>query len=92
LATVHAFAPRAPRRFLDPDRVRIASQAFDAALQSLGDRAGALRSHRVRHLVASFIVERVMDGDHDPQHLARGALESLAVVAQATGENACGND
>ena len=92
MATVHPFVPRAPRRFLDPDRVRIASRAFDAALQSLGDRAGALRSHRERHLVASFIVERVMDGDHDPERLAEGAIESLAIVAQATGENACGND
>ncbi|HEX8666440.1 MAG TPA: hypothetical protein VF744_20670 [Beijerinckiaceae bacterium] len=79
-------------RFLDPDRVRIASQAFDSALQSLGATAVAVRPHRVRHLVASFIVERVMYGEHDPERLARGAVESLEIVGQATGENACGND
>src|SRR5829696_10195839 len=64
LGTVHPFVP-ASRGFLDPDHVRIASDAFDTALRSLDGRGNALSPHRLRHLLASFIIERVMGGDKD---------------------------
>src|SRR5215212_10196001 len=46
LGTVHPFVSKA--RFLDPERTRMASQAFDLALVSLGETGDTLPSHRVR--------------------------------------------
>src|SRR5215207_1750929 len=56
---------RSFRCFLDPDHLRIASDAFDTALRSLDGKGNALSPHGVRHLLASFIIERVMGGDKD---------------------------
>ena len=60
VGTVHPFVSKG--RFLDPERTRMASEAFDLGLESLGE-TGTLPSHRVRHLLASFIIERVMYDD-----------------------------
>ena len=81
LGTVHPFISKA--RVLDPERTRIASEAFDLALQSLGETGYTLPSHRVRHLLASFIVERVMYDDGEPEQLALEAVESLGIIEQA---------
>ena len=40
--------------------------------------------HRVRHVLASFIIERVMDGDKDAEDLALQAVESLDIIERAT--------
>ena len=81
LGTVHPFVSKA--RFLDPERTRMASEAFDLALESLGETGYTLPSHRVRHLIASFIVERVMYDDAEPEQLALEAVESLDIIEQA---------
>ena len=83
MGTVHPFVP-ASKRFLDPDHVRIASDAFDTALRSLDGKGNALSPHRVRHLLAGFIIERVMDGDNDAEDLALQAVESLDTLEQAS--------
>jgi len=83
LGSVHPFVP-ASRGFLDPDHLRIASHAFDTALRSLDRKGNALSPHRVRHLLASFIIERVMDGDKDAEDLALQAVESLDIVERAS--------
>jgi hypothetical protein len=70
--------------FVDPDHLRIASDAFDTALRSLDGRGNALSPHRVRHLLASFIIERVMDGDKDAEELALQAVESLDIIERAS--------
>ena len=70
-------------RVLDPERTRMASEAFDLALESLGETGDTLPSHRVRHLLASFIVERVMYDDAEPEQLALQAVESLEIIEQA---------
>src|SRR5215203_1073957 len=70
-------------RVLDPERTRMASEAFDLALESLGETGDTLPSHRVRHLLASFIVERVMYADAEPEQLALEAVESLEIIEQA---------
>ena len=79
MSTVQSFVPTKSTRFLDPDHARIASQAFEAALQSLDGKANTLSSHRLRHLLASFIVESVMLGETDVERLALEAVESLSV-------------
>ena len=81
MGTVHPFVSKA--RFLDPERTRMASEAFDLALESLGETGYTLPSHRVRHLLASFIVERVMYDDAEPEQLALEAVESLDIIEQA---------
>jgi hypothetical protein len=81
VGTVHRFVSKA--RFLDPERTRMASEAFDLALESLGKTGYTLPSHRVRHLLASFIVERVMYDDAEPEQLALEAVESLDIIEQA---------
>ena len=83
MGSVHPFVP-ASRGFLDPDHLRVASHAFDTALRSLDGKGNALSPHRVRHLLASFIIERVMGGDKDAEDLALQALESLDVVERAS--------
>jgi hypothetical protein len=79
LGTVQTFVPTKSTRFLDPDHAVIASQAFEAALQSLNGKANTLSPHRVRHLLATFIIESVMLGEIDVDRLAREAVESLSV-------------
>jgi hypothetical protein len=77
LGTVQTLVPTKSTRFLDPDHARIAAEAFEAALRSVDGRAGTLSPHRLRHLLASFIVERVMRGQLDVNQLALEAVESL---------------
>jgi hypothetical protein len=69
--------PTKSTRFLDPDHARIASQAFKAALLLLDGKANILPPHRLRHLLATFIIESVMLGEIDVERLAREAVESL---------------
>jgi hypothetical protein len=78
-----SFVPTKSTRFLDPDHALIASQAFEAALQSLDGNANTLTPHRLRHLLATFIVESVMLGETDVERLALEAVESLS-TEQAT--------
>jgi hypothetical protein len=78
VGSVQSFVPTKSTRFLDPDHARIASQAFEAALQMLGGKANTLSPHRLRHLLASFIVESVMLGEIDVERLALEAVESLS--------------
>ena len=81
MGTVHPFLSKA--RFLDPERTRMASEAFELALESLGETGDTLSSHRVRHVLASLIVERVMYDDAEPEQLALEAVESLEIIEQA---------
>lgn len=83
MGSVHPFVP-ASRRILDPDHLRIAADAFDTALRSLNGKGTALSPHRLRHLLASFIIERVLDGDTDAEDLALQALESLDIIERAS--------
>jgi hypothetical protein len=84
VGSVQTFVPTKSTRFLDPDHARIASEAFEAALQSLDGKANGLQSHRLRHLLASFIVERVMHGGIDADQLALEAVESLDGAEEAS--------
>jgi hypothetical protein len=81
---VQTFVPKKSTRFLDPDHARIASEAFEAALRSLDGKASTLSSHRLRHLLASFIVERVMQDETDVVQLALEAVESLDGLEEAS--------
>ena len=84
VGTVQSFVPTKSTRFLDPDHARIASEAFEAALHSLDGKASTLSPHRLRHLLASFIVERVMHGEIDVDQLALEAVESLDGAEEAS--------
>jgi hypothetical protein len=64
---------------LDPDDLRLAADAFEAALQSLPEQARELRPYTARHLLARYIIERALDGERDPARLMEGALNSLSI-------------
>jgi hypothetical protein len=63
---------------------RLPPGAFEAALRSLDGKASTLSPHRLRHLLASFIVERVMHGEIDVNQLALEAVESLDGAEEAS--------
>ena len=84
MGTVQSFVPKKSTRFLDPDHVRIASKSFEAALRSLDGKASTLSPHRLRHLLATFIVERVMHGEIYVNQLALEAVESLDGAEEAS--------
>ena len=56
----------------------------EAALHSLDGKASTLSPRRLRHLLASFIVERVMHGEIDVNQLALEAVESLDGAKEAS--------
>lgn len=66
------------RRYeLGPDEIRVAETAFEAALQSLRDRASFLGAHSTRAVMASFIINKVLTGERDVGLLHTGALERV---------------
>jgi hypothetical protein len=84
VASVQTFVSTKSTRFLDPDHARIASEAFEATSHALDGKASTLPPHRLRHLLASFIVERVMHGEVDVNQLALEAVESLDSAEEAS--------
>jgi hypothetical protein len=81
LGTVHDLSLFRRSRLLSPDQAKLASRAFGAALEALRDHADGISAHRIRHLVATYVVERVMTGEVDPLRIASGAMQALTVVA-----------
>ncbi len=66
---------------LCPDDLRIAADAFEAALQSFPEQARELRPYTARHLLARYIIERALGGERDPTRLKEGALSYLSIEA-----------
>jgi hypothetical protein len=69
---------KADRLVLCPEDLRIAAEAFDAALQSLPERAYAMKPYLARNLLARYIIEKALIGEHDSARLRDGALAYLA--------------
>jgi hypothetical protein len=61
--------------------LRIAADAFEAALQSFPEQARELRPYTARQLLARYIIERALDGERDPTRLKEGALSDLSIEA-----------
>ena len=71
---LHDF-PRDP--ILGPDALRIAADAFEAALQSFHEGVCEIEPHKARQLLARHIIVEAQRGQRDPQRLRDAALKHL---------------
>ena len=66
---------------LGPNDLRLAANAFEAALQSLDESACEIPPHAARQLLAQYIIEKALNGYRDPKQLGEGALANLKLAA-----------
>jgi hypothetical protein len=66
-----------PRPILGPDALRIAADAFEAALQSFHEGVCEIEPHKARQLLARHIIVEAQRGQRDPQRLRDAALKHL---------------
>jgi len=66
---------------LGPNDLRLAANAFEAALQSLDESACEVAPHAARQLLARYIIENALSGRRDPNQLCEGALLYLKLAA-----------
>ena len=65
-----------PARPLQPDDLRMAADAFEAALGQL-DESLPLDPFTSRRMLARYVIEHMFDGERDPERLCREALKHL---------------
>ena len=63
---------------LGPDDLRLASDAFEAALCSVNETTTDIHPYTVRQVLARFIINEALRGQRDLQRLRDGALAYLA--------------
>jgi hypothetical protein len=74
---------QAPRNTLAPDDLRMAADAFDAALRALDEISCPYEPHTARQIIARYIIERALNGERDPAKLGAGALMCLDIIGSA---------
>jgi hypothetical protein len=62
---------------LGPDDLRLAADAFEAALHSLDESTCNGPPHAARRLLARYVIERTLSGERDVTVLRDGALSWL---------------
>src|SRR3712207_6101748 len=75
------FFPRA--QVLSPDDLRLAADAFDAALQSLPAQVNELAPYTARRLLARYVIEKALSGVLDPIRLRDEALAAVSLATHA---------
>lgn len=65
---------------LGPDHLRLAAEAFEAALLSVQEVACDFPPYRARQLLARYVMEGALRGERDPVRLRQHALERLRLV------------
>ena len=68
-------------RLLQPDDLRTAANAFQAALQHL-DESVPVDPFTARRILARYVIDHVFEGELDPERLSHGALEHLRRVGR----------
>jgi hypothetical protein len=63
------------RGTLGPAELRLAGQAFEAALAEVGE--SELHPYAIRKCLAQHVMQRIFAGERDATRLREGALESL---------------
>jgi len=63
-----------PGQALGPDDLRLAADAFEAALHSLDESACDTSPHATRRILARYVIERALSGERDLSRLRDGAL------------------
>jgi hypothetical protein len=59
---------------LGPDDLRLAADAFEAALHCIGESTCEHSPHATRRLLAHYVIERALAGERDFVALRDGAL------------------
>jgi hypothetical protein len=72
-----------PLNTLGPDDLRMAADAFEAALRALDEATCPYNPHTVRLIIGRYIIERALAGERDPAKLGHGALMCLETVGKA---------
>ncbi len=67
--------PLPPQEILNPEDIRVAVSAFEAALQSLH---GEVEEQAARETLARYIMHHALLGERDPIQLRDAALAHLA--------------
>ena len=68
---------------LGPDDLRIATEAFEAALRCLHETTRPYSLHKMRLVLARYIMERALEGERDLAKLRQGALMCLDLIGSA---------
>ena len=74
---------RVAQNILAPDDLRMAADAFDAALRALSEIGCPYEPHTARQIIARYIIERALDGERDAAKLGAGALMCLDLIGSA---------
>jgi hypothetical protein len=74
---------RGAPNILAPDDLRMAADAFDAALRALDEISCPYEPHAARQIIARYIIERALNGERDPAKLGAGALMCLDIIGSA---------
>ena len=82
MSTAHPYKPGQP--YLGPDGLRIAAQAFEAALEEIGAETRELPPHRARRIVARCVVREALRGHRDPSRLRDHAVAVVKRVARGS--------
>jgi hypothetical protein len=63
-----------PREVLGPNDLRLAADAFEAALQTINESTCTRPAHVTRRLLARYVMERALSGERQVSALRDGAL------------------
>ncbi len=72
-----AFPFKPGQHYLGPDGLRLAAEAYEAALHTVSEDLCDLPPHRARRLIAQFVMRQALRGYRDPVKLRVGALDYL---------------
>jgi hypothetical protein len=75
MSAAYPFKPR--QHYLGPDGLRLAAEAYEAALHAVNEDVCDLPPHRARRLIAQFVMRQALRGHRDPVELRVGAMDYL---------------
>jgi len=68
---------------LGPEDLRLAVDAFEAALHGLDESTCETSPHTIRRLLAQYVIERALNGERELKALRDGALAYVAAMGVA---------
>jgi hypothetical protein len=66
---------------LGPEDLRLASDAFEAALHGVNEQTSDIHPYTARQVLARYIIGRALHGERDPTSLRDRALSYLAELS-----------
>jgi hypothetical protein len=72
-----------PAQALGPEDLRLAAEAFEAALRRLDESTCETSPHTIRRLMAQYVIEHALNGERELKALRDGALAYVAAIGVA---------